>query len=44
MYAADWEPEHAEFQKWDNWAKWILFLLLGLSLTGRSFAYLESPG
>ena len=43
MYAAEWEPEHAEFQKWDNWAKWVLFLLLGLSLTGRSFAYLGIP-
>jgi hypothetical protein len=43
MYDATWEPEHAELQKWDNWAKWVLFLLLGLSLTGRSFAYLGIP-
>jgi hypothetical protein len=43
MYAAEWEPEHAEFQKWDSWAKWVLFLMLGLSLTGRSFAYLGIP-
>ena len=25
------------------WARWVLFLLLGLSLTGRSFAYLGIP-
>jgi hypothetical protein len=43
MYGAKWGPEQAEFQKWDNWAKWILFLLVGLSLTGRSFAYLGIP-
>src|ERR1700693_1408039 len=43
MYDATWEPEHAELQKGDNWAKWVLFLLLGLSLTGRSFAYLGIP-
>jgi hypothetical protein len=43
MYAAEWEPEDAEFQKWDNWAKWVLFLWVGLSLTGRSFAYLGIP-
>ena len=43
MYAAEWGPENAESQKWDNWSKWVLFLLLGLSLTGRSFAYLGIP-
>jgi hypothetical protein len=43
MHAAEWEPEDAELQKWDSWAKWVLFLLVGLSLTGRSFAYLGIP-
>ena len=43
MYAAEWGPENAGTQKWDNWSKWVLFLLLGLSLTGRSFAYLGIP-
>jgi hypothetical protein len=43
MYAAECEPEDAEFQKWDNWSKWVLFLFVGLSLTGRSFAYLGIP-
>jgi O-Antigen ligase len=29
--------------KWDNWSKWVLFLLVGYSLTARSFAYLGIP-
>ena len=24
MYAAEWGPENAESQKWDNWSKWVL--------------------
>jgi hypothetical protein len=43
MYAAGLEPENVPFLKWDTWSKWVLFLLLGLSLTGRSFAYLGVP-
>ena len=43
MHAAGLGPENAPFLKWDNWSKWVLFLLLGLSLTGRSFAYLGIP-
>ena len=43
MHAAGWAPDNAPFLKWDTWSKWILFLLLGLSLTGRSFAYLGIP-
>ncbi len=37
------EPANTSFWKWDNWSKWALFLLVGLSLTGRSFAYLGIP-
>jgi O-Antigen ligase len=37
------EPESTPFLKWDNWSKWVLFLLVGYSLTGRSFAYLGIP-
>jgi hypothetical protein len=29
--------------KWDNWSKWVLFLLVGYSLTARSFSYLGVP-
>jgi hypothetical protein len=43
MYYDDSTPESLAFQKWDSWSKWILFLLVGLSLTGRSFAYLGIP-
>ena len=37
------QPESTKFLKWDNWSKWVLFLLVGYSLTGRSFAYLGIP-
>ncbi len=37
------EPRHENFLKWDNWSKWVLFILVGFSLTGRSFAYLGIP-
>ncbi len=36
-------PEFASRPKWDSWAKWVFFLLLGYSITGRSFAYLGVP-
>ena len=34
------EPQYTRFRDWDNWSKWVLFLLVGYGLTGRSFAYL----
>jgi hypothetical protein len=37
------EPESLPIRKWDLWSKWVLFLLVGLSLTGRSFSYLGIP-
>jgi hypothetical protein len=37
------EPQTVRIRNWDNWSKWVLFLLLGYSLTGRSFAYLGIP-
>jgi hypothetical protein len=37
------EPESMPSRKWDLWAKWVLFLMVGLSLTGRSFSYLGIP-
>lgn len=37
------EPASTSFWKWDNWSKWVLFLMVGLCLTGRSFAYLGIP-
>ncbi len=36
-------PASTSFWKWDNWSKWVLFLMVGLCLTGRSFAYLGIP-
>jgi hypothetical protein len=30
-------------RKWDIWSKWVLFLLVGFNLTGRSFSYLGVP-
>jgi hypothetical protein len=36
-------PESSPFLKWDLWSKWVMFLLLGYSLTGRSFSYLGIP-
>ena len=35
--------ESRPFLKWDNWSKWVLFLLVGYALTGRSFSYLGIP-
>jgi O-Antigen ligase len=37
------EPQAEKIRNWDAWSKWVLFLLLGYSLTGRSFAYLGIP-
>jgi hypothetical protein len=37
------EPQYTRFRDWDNWSKWVLFLLVGYGLTGRSFAYLGIP-
>jgi hypothetical protein len=37
------EPQYVKFRDWDGWSKWVLFLLLGYALTGRSFAYLGIP-
>jgi hypothetical protein len=39
----DVESGSASSRKWDNWSTWVLFLLVGLSLTGRSFSYLGIP-
>src|ERR1700759_234626 len=43
MYYTETEPQTLPIRKWDNWSKWVLFLLVGFSLTGRSFAYLGIP-
>ncbi len=43
MYQTDVAPESVKFLKWDNWSKWVLFLLLGYAITGRSFSYLGIP-
>ena len=37
------EDESTPFLKWDTWSKWVLFLLVGYALTGRSFSYLGIP-
>ena len=37
------EYESTPFLKWDKWSKWVLFLLVGYALTGRSFSYLGIP-
>jgi hypothetical protein len=37
------EEQHESFLKWDGWSKWVLFLLVGYALTGRSFSYLGIP-
>ena len=36
------QPESLPIRKWDNWSRWVLFLLVGYSLTARSFSYSES--
>src|ERR1700761_186733 len=43
MYYTETEPQTLPIRKWDAWSKWVLFLLVGFSLTGRSFAYLGIP-
>jgi hypothetical protein len=43
MYHTEVEPESLPIRKWDNWSKWALFLLVGYSLTARSFSYLGIP-
>src|ERR1700728_1702897 len=43
MYQAEVASQSVKFSKWDSWSKWVLFLLVGFSLTGRSFAYLGIP-
>jgi hypothetical protein len=43
MYHTEVEPESLSIRKWDNWSKWALFLLVGYSLTARSFSYLGIP-
>jgi hypothetical protein len=43
MHYTEVEPESLTTRKWDLWSKWVLFLLVGLSLTGRSFSYLGIP-
>jgi O-Antigen ligase len=43
MHYTEMEPESLPIRKWDIWSKWVLFLLVGLSLTGRSFSYLGIP-
>jgi hypothetical protein len=43
MHYTEVEPESLPIRKWDNWSKWVLFMLVGLSLTGRSFSYLGIP-
>jgi hypothetical protein len=37
------QDESTPFLKWDMWSKWVLFLLVGYALTGRSFSYLGIP-
>jgi hypothetical protein len=36
-------PEGLPFLKWDMWSKWVVFLLVGYALIGRSFSYLGIP-
>ncbi len=43
MYHTEVEPESLPIRKWDSWSKWALFLLVGYSLTARSFSYLGIP-
>jgi O-Antigen ligase len=43
MYYTEVEPESLPTRKWDSWSKWALFLLVGYSLTARSFSYLGIP-
>ncbi len=43
MYYTELEPESLPNRKWDYWSKWALFLLVGYSLTARSFSYLGIP-
>jgi hypothetical protein len=43
MHYSEAEPGSLPIRKWDMWSKWVLFLLIGLSITGRSFSYLGIP-
>ena len=43
MYYTETEPESLPILRWDAWSKWVLFLLVGFSLTARSFSYLGIP-
>jgi hypothetical protein len=43
MYYTEMQPESLPIRKWDNWSKWVLFVLVGYSLTARSFSYLGIP-
>ncbi len=43
MHYTEMEPESLPILKWDKWSKWVLFLLVGYSLTARSFSYLGIP-
>src|ERR1700679_1215792 len=43
MHYTEVEPESLPKRKWDLWSKWVLFLVVGLSLPGRSFSYLGIP-
>jgi hypothetical protein len=36
-------PGSAKFPPWTLWAKWMMFLLVGYSVIGRSFGYLGIP-
>jgi O-Antigen ligase len=43
MHYTETEPESLPILRWDAWSKWVLFLLVGFSLTARSFSYLGIP-
>lgn len=43
MEHTEFEPESLPFMKWDAWSKWVLFLLVGYALIGRSFSYIGIP-
>lgn len=37
------EPQLTRLRDWDLWSKYVLFFMVGFSLTGRSFSYLGIP-
>src|SRR6202453_608396 len=43
MHYTEVEPVSLPILMWDKWSKWALFLLVGYSLTARSFSYLGIP-